>query len=814
MSGHEFRFFLSCDISLPVTLRIDRLEGNLPQSSAVVSEVDSAAGSRNAELFVECALHIDGALFGLPTRTRLESSGQPYCWNELITLSTKYRDLTPQAQLSLTVWDVSCDDDDCVVGGATISLFNKQKQLRTGRQKLRLWPRREADGSIPSSTPGKVPKHELDEIERLERLVNKYERGRIQCIDWLDRLTFKAMDKLKEREGNACGNSHLSLIVEFCSFEHTVVFQETGANFLTPSHVSSTNELVIVWDPEVGRTNPSEHKQLKLARSLTRGIIDKDLKPSSNERKSIQRILKYPPTRTLAGDERQLLWKFRFSLMSEKKALTKFLRCVEWSDIQESKQAIELMGKWEIIDVADALELLSPVFESEEVRAYAVSVLGRADDEELHCYLLQLVQALRFERSDKSRLSVFLVQRALSNIELASFLRWYVAVELHDPAYAKRFYCTYDMLEDSMMKLKVGVNGDEEGFKLWQSLVRQTELTAQLCSIMRDVRNVRGSTQKKIEKLRELLSGLLSELTYFDEPIRSPLAPRILITGIVPSESSLFKSALHPLRLTFRTANGGICKIIFKKGDDLRQDQLVIQMVSLMDRLLKLENLDLHLTPYRVLATGQDEGMLEFIPSSSLAQILSEHRSIINYLQKFHPDEDGPFGITATCLETFIKSCAGYSVITYILGIGDRHLDNLLLRDDGRLFHVDFGFILGRDPKPFPPPMKLCKEMVEAMGGAESQYYTRFKSYCCEAYNILRKSSNLILNLFHLMAGSSIPDIASDPEKGILKLQEKFRLDLDDEASIHFFQDLINDSVSALFPQMVETIHRWAQYWR
>ena len=36
----------------------------------------------------------------------------------------------------------------------------------------------------------------------------------------------------------------------------------------------------------------------------------------------------------------------------------------------------------------------------------------------------------------------------------------------------------------------------------------------------------------------------------------------------------------------------------------------------------------------------------------------------------------------------------------------------------GALFHIDFGYILGRDPKPFPPPMKLCKEMVEAMGGA------------------------------------------------------------------------------------------------
>lgn len=69
----------------------------------------------------------------------------------------------------------------------------------------------------------------------------------------------------------------------------------------------------------------------------------------------------------------------------------------------------------------------------------------------------------------------------------------------------------------SLCQLGIGTNGDEDGYILWQSLVRQTELTAQLCSITRDVRNVRGGTQKKIEKLRHLLSGLLSELTYFDE---------------------------------------------------------------------------------------------------------------------------------------------------------------------------------------------------------------------------------------------------------------------------------------------------------
>ncbi|XP_074269692.1 phosphatidylinositol 3-kinase, nodule isoform-like isoform X2 [Silene latifolia] len=59
-----------------------------------------------------------------------------------------------------------------------------------------------------------------------------------------------------------------------------------------------------------------------------------------------------PANKDLSKDANQHLWKFRFFLMSGKKALTKFLRRIEWSDVQ----AIELTGKWVMVAVSDALE--------------------------------------------------------------------------------------------------------------------------------------------------------------------------------------------------------------------------------------------------------------------------------------------------------------------------------------------------------------------------------------------------------------------------------------------------------------------------
>lgn len=118
------------------------------------------------------------------------------------------------------------------------------------------------------------------------------------------------------------------------------------------------------------------------------------------------------------------------------------------------------------------------------------------------------------------------------------------------------------------------------------------------------------------------------------------------------------------------------------------------------------------------------------------------------------------------------------------------------------------------DPKPFSPPMKLCKEMIEAMGGAHSIGYEQFLKKCCLAYKYLRYHSQLIISLLDAMCDAGLKDMKMSPELCVLKVQEKFRLDLNDEAAEIYFLSVINASVKTLFPVVVDKLHEWALNWK
>lgn len=96
-----------------------------------------------------------------------------------------------------------------------------------------------------------------------------------------------------------------------------------------------------------------EAKHHKLVRSLRSGGNTRELKPTSTDRDALNTILSYPTTTTLSTEEQDLIWKFRFYLSTQKKALTKFVKCVNWKMPGEERQALEMLTLWAHPDPED-----------------------------------------------------------------------------------------------------------------------------------------------------------------------------------------------------------------------------------------------------------------------------------------------------------------------------------------------------------------------------------------------------------------------------------------------------------------------------
>lgn len=817
-----------------------------------------------ADLLIECTIESDSKQLCPSMQMPYRCFTNTWSWNEWVEFPIAICDLSRDAVVVIKIYDSISPSKTVILGQAFVSVFGHQGIMRTGLYDLRVWFEEELEqaleigqSNLTASLSGQ------DELDRLYELKSNYHSGQTMKIDWLDKLTFLEMEKITQKMKANSKSMFLSVEFPKAHIENTIdvpiVYFEAVYENQSNTQYSKT-DLSLINDPELGLENIIEGKHHRLSRSARSCISDKDLKPNASVRDQLNVIVSYPPTKVLSSEEQDLVWKFRYSLMSQKKALTKFLKCLNWQVAAEVKIALELLASWQPMDTQDALELLSPQFQHPQVRLYAVSRLRQATDEDLLLYLLQLVQALKYENYDLIEthdcdqewdLSTFLINRCVQDDVLSNYLYWYLVVEIENfsqslgelslnstssIATSQKNMHAHRIYTNIMDRFIRTLSSEREEFMERRDfLSRQRLFVDKLVLLMKMVAKENKNRLGKIEKLKECLAdvdALKFNFTNLDPPLSLPLDPNIKIQGVIPQKATLFKSQLMPCRLTFRTTIGtpqtlGIktlaCEdspyteynVIFKHGDDLRQDQLILQTITLMDKLLRRENLDLRLTPYRVLATSTRHGFVQYVDSMSLAEIRTSEGSIQNFFRRYAPCADAPFGVMPEVMDTYVRSCAGYCVITYLLGVGDRHLDNLLLTRTGKLFHIDFGYILGRDPKPMPPPpMKLTREMVEAMGGTSSELYREFLNLSHIAFLHLRRHSNLILNLFSLMVDANVPDIALEPDKTVKKVQDKFRLDLSDEEAVHYIQNLIEISVSDVMAVLVEQIHKIAQYWR
>lgn len=212
---------------------------------------------------------------------------------------------------------------------------------------------------------------------------------------------------------------------------------------------------------------------------------------------------------------------------------------------------------------------------------------------------------------------------------------------------------------------------------------------------------------------------------------------------------------------------------IVKSGDDLRKEELTMQVIEFCQKIFQADGLDIYLRPYEIVSTGFQSGFIEYLER---AQSVTHIKKMYQYGP--HVDHNGQsysgvgtglreyfqlhFGHSYSqlynkAISNFVKSLVGYSLITYILQVKDRHNGNILLDDEGHIVHIDFGFILGDSPgfniNFENAPFKLTREYLNLLGGVESMPFKQFEDLFLRGFKSLQRHTEDIAAIVQLFYG-------------------------------------------------------------
>uniref|UniRef100_A0A8C2C168 Phosphatidylinositol 4,5-bisphosphate 3-kinase catalytic subunit alpha isoform n=1 Tax=Cyprinus carpio TaxID=7962 RepID=A0A8C2C168_CYPCA len=497
------------------------------------------------------------------------------------------------------------------------------------------------------------------------------------------------------------------------------------------------------------------------------------------------------------------LWRHRQYCVNIPEILPKILLAVKWNSRDEVAQMYCLLKDWPAIKPEQAMELLDCNYPDPMIRDFAVRCLEKyLTDDKLSQYLIQLVQVLKYEQYLDNPLVRFLLKKALTNQRIGHFFFWHLKSEMHNKTVSQRF----GLLLESYCRAC--------GMYL-KHLSRQVEAMEKLINLTDILKQEKKDETQKVQM--KFLVEQMRRPDYMDalQNFTSPLNPAHQLGNLRLEDCRIMSSAKRPLWLNWE--NPDIMsellfqnnEIIFKNGDDLRQDMLTLQIIRIMENIWQNQGLDLRMLPYGCLSIGDCVGLIEVVRSSHTIMQIQCKGGLKGALQ-FNSStlhqwlKDKNRGeMYDMAIDLFTRSCAGYCVATFILGIGDRHNSNIMVKDDGQLFHIDFGHFLDHKKKKFGykrerVPFVLTQDflIVISKGGTQectkTREFERFQEMCYKAYLAIRQHANLFINLFSMMLGSGMPELQSFDD--IAYIRKTLALDKTEQEALDYFMKQMNDA--------------------
>lgn len=238
--------------------------------------------------------------------------------------------------------------------------------------------------------------------------------------------------------------------------------------------------------------------------------------------------------------------------------------------------------------------------------------------------------------------------------------------------------------------------------------------------------------------------------------------------------------------------------VVVKGADDLRQELLAAQVIKQFISIFAEARLPLWLKDIEVLVTSSNSGIIEYIYDSISVDSMKKNmpgKSVSEIFKVAFADK------LFEAKQSFIESCAAYSLFVWFMQVKDRHNGNLMMDSSGHVIHIDFGFMLSNSPggnMAFEQsPFKLTQEFLEIMDGECSDQYEYFRTLVIRGFLEARKHmERIILPVRMMLVGSKLPCFREGSEYVLQCLHDRFFVNLTEEACIEKIVDLIDSSVN------------------